>query len=193
MNRHKVRILLELTFSILWMWLYIPHFFVYFFHKEVIDKDIDRWKNKLYIDLPTSLILLHKLHNDPYFRTIFYYRIGPIVTYMIGWYRPGAKTFLIPPSLKIGGGIYAPHAYSTILNAKRIGDNFHCIQCTTIGKKNGKYPTIGNNVTLGCNVVIIGDVNIGDNVVVGAGSVVTKDIPSNSIVAGVPAKIIKSI
>ena len=53
-------------------------------------------------------------------------------------------------------------------------------------------PTIGNNVTLGANVVIIGPVSIGNNVIVGAGSVVVKDIPDDVIVAGNPAKIIKT-
>ena len=73
--------------------------------------------------------------------------------------------------------------------------NFSFRQNTTIGnKKDGRndlLPVIGNNVTLGANVVIIGDVRIGDNVIVGAGSVVVKDIPANSVVAGNPAKIIK--
>lgn len=72
---------------------------------------------------------------------------------------------------------------------------FICRQCTTIGKKidgcNDLIPTIGNNVTLGANVVIIGDIHIGNNVIIGAGSVVCKDIPDNSIAAGNPAQIIK--
>ena len=83
------------------------------------------------------------------------------------------------------------HAYSTVLNAEKIGDNFTFINCTTIGKKGNKRPIIGNNVTLGANVVIIGDVKIGNNVIIGAGSVIVKDIPDNSVVAGNPAKIIK--
>lgn len=52
---------------------------------------------------------------------------------------------------------------------------------------------VGNNVFFGNNCIILPGVNIGDNVVIGAGSIVTKDIPSNSVVAGVPAKVIKSI
>ena len=96
---------------------------------------------------------------------------------------------------KIGGGIYAAHPFATIIHAKSIGVNFSFRQNTTIGnKKDGRndlLPVIGNNVTLGANVVIIGDVRIGDNVIVGAGSVVVKDIPANSVVAGNPAKIIK--
>lgn len=50
---------------------------------------------------------------------------------------------------------------------------------------------IGDNVTLGGNVTIIGPVHIGNNVIVGAGSVVVKDVPDNCIVAGNPARIIR--
>ena len=54
-----------------------------------------------------------------------------------------------------------------------------------------RQPIIGNTVNLGANVVIIGNIHIGDNVIVGAGSVVVKDIPDNCIVAGNPARIIR--
>lgn len=52
---------------------------------------------------------------------------------------------------------------------------------------------IGSNVITGADVIILGGVHIGDNVMIGAGSVVTKDIPSNSVWAGNPAKWIKDI
>lgn len=56
------------------------------------------------------------------------------------------------------------------------------------------YPvTIGNNVWIGAQVSILPGVTIGDNTVIGAGSVVTKDIPSNSVAVGNPCRIIKSI
>jgi serine acetyltransferase len=54
-------------------------------------------------------------------------------------------------------------------------------------------PTIGDNVSLGANVVIIGDIVIGDNVIVGAGSVVTKSVPNNSVVVGNPARLLRQI
>lgn len=50
---------------------------------------------------------------------------------------------------------------------------------------------IGNNVWIGSNVIILPGVRIGDNCVIGAGSIVTKDIPANKVVVGNPAKIIK--
>lgn len=53
--------------------------------------------------------------------------------------------------------------------------------------------TVGSDVWIGGNVTVIGGVHIGNNVVVAAGAVVVKDVPDNSIVGGVPAKVIKSL
>lgn len=52
--------------------------------------------------------------------------------------------------------------------------------------------TIGNDVYIGNNAIILPGVNIGNKVIIGAGAVVTKDIPDNSVAAGVPAKVIKT-
>ena len=57
----------------------------------------------------------------------------------------------------------------------------------------GKPVTIGNDVWIGGNVTILPGVNIGSNVVVAAGAVVTKDVPDNTLVGGVPAKKIKDL
>ena len=62
-------------------------------------------------------------------------------------------------------------------------------------KNAGKFGRvkIGNNVHIGINSVIMPGVTIGDNVIIWAGAVITKDIPSNSVAVGVPAKVIESI
>ena len=52
---------------------------------------------------------------------------------------------------------------------------------------------IGDNVSLGANVIIIGPVHVGNNVTIGAGSVVVKDIPGNCVAVGNPCKPIKFI
>lgn len=53
--------------------------------------------------------------------------------------------------------------------------------------------TIGNNVHIGWDVILMPGVNIGNNTIIGAGAVVTKDIPDNSVAVGIPAKVISSI
>lgn len=192
MNRHKIREGLELFQAMCFCWLYIPHFICYFMmDNRKVNADLNRYNNKTYIKMPRLILLLYKLHQDAYFRVLFYHRIGPVLKLIIGWYRPGASTFLIPPSLKIGGGLYVPHCYATILNASSIGENVTVLQCTTIGKTVHGKPVIGDNVHIGANVNIIGKITVSNNTIVGAGSVVTKDTPPNSVVAGVPAKVIK--
>ena len=56
-----------------------------------------------------------------------------------------------------------------------------------------KPVSIGNDVWIGGNVTILPGVNIGNNVVIAAGAVVTKDIPDNCVAGGVPARVIKEI
>lgn len=146
-----------------------------------------------FANLPYWLLLLDMLHNNRYYRTLFYHRIGSVASLLISWYRPGDKYFRIRSGMPIGEGMWIAHPYSTILNAESIGKNFRCIHCTTLGAGKNGIPTLGDNVSLGANVVIIGGVKIGNNVTIGAGSVVVKDIPDNSLVVGNPAKVIKTI
>lgn len=72
-----------------------------------------------------------------------------------------------------------------------IGDNCKISQNVTIAAKDGKAPKIGNNVFIGANSVIIGGVEIGDNCFIGALSLVNKSFPSNSVIVGNPARILK--
>ena len=54
-------------------------------------------------------------------------------------------------------------------------------------------PIIGNNVSIGSGAVVVGPITIGDNVIIGANSYVDKDVPSNVVVAGSPAKVIRQL
>ena len=192
MNARSIRDFFRWVCSIIFIPIYIPHLLCYLhILGGAISDDIRRYKSHFKQNCHNTLYFIYLIHNDRYFRTLFYHRIGPVCATLISWYRPGDKYFQIPKDLKIEGGCLFFHPYATVLNAAKIGFGFSCIQCTTLGYgKNGR-PVIGDNVTLGASVTIIGNVHIGNNVVVGAGSVVVKDVPDNCVVAGNPAKIIR--
>lgn len=104
--------------------------------------------------------------------------------------------FQIPPNT-IGPGLTIWHWGSLVVNGNaRIGDNCTIRPDVVIGYKDrtGPAPIIGNNVTINSGSRIIGNgIVVGDNVIIAPGAVVTKSIPSNSVVAGVPAKVIKEL
>lgn len=99
----------------------------------------------------------------------------------------------VPEKVKIGKRFVVCHGIGLIIHPGTIiGDNVLLHHNTTIGiTKGSKPPRIGNNVFIGANSVLIGDITIGDGARIGAGSVVVKDVPPNAIVVGNPAKIIK--
>lgn len=198
MDRRIIRDRLNYYKAIMLLWLYFPHLLLYLSSnklRRVINTDLDRRKEKVSIKLSYWKLLIYYLHNDKCYRNLFYHRTGPVFEMMFGWLRPAEKYFLISKSTKIGEGAYMSHPFSTVINAKIIGKNFSCRHLTTLGNKvdgdNDNRPIIGDNVTLGVNVTIIGSVHIGNNVVIGAGAVVVKDIPDNCIAVGNPCKPIK--
>lgn len=194
----KLRDYFRMVTAIMFSWIYIPHFIVYaFMNKENLNKDIDRYASTYSLKMCHFFYCVFLLHHNWAFRTLFYYRIGPIASWLIGWWRPKDRYFDISFTTKIEGGAYFAHPRSTGINANHIGKNFSARQLTTIGNKrdgdNKNRPWIGDNVTLGTNVTIIGPIHIGNNVIIGAGSVVVKDIPDNCIAVGNPCKPIKFI
>ncbi len=101
----------------------------------------------------------------------------------------------IPYSTEIGDGFYIGHCGRIIINpTAKLGKNINIATGVTIGKENrGKRkgaPTIGNNVWIGTNAVIVGNISIGDDVLIAPLAYVNFDVPSHSIVIGNPGKII---
>lgn len=97
----------------------------------------------------------------------------------------------IPTCTQIGKGFYIGHGMCIVIHGRTIiGDNCNISQFVNIGTNDDNAPIIGNNVYIGPHVSIVGGVKIGNNVTIGAGAVVTKDIPDNATVAGVPARIL---
>ena len=99
----------------------------------------------------------------------------------------------LPHTCSIGKGLYIGHAGNIILNAMvTIGDYCNLSQGVTIGLSgradNRGVPVIGNYVYLAANAVVVGKIKIGDGAVIGANSVVTRDVAPGTTVMGVPAQ-----
>ena len=95
---------------------------------------------------------------------------------------------------EIGEGFVIFHRNVIINEKSKIGDNccLHGNNCIGNNGINNNCPQIGNNVDIGYGTAIIGDVRINDNIVIGANSIVTKDLlESNAVYAGCPAKLIR--
>lgn len=101
------------------------------------------------------------------------------------------KIIQLPRKTKVGFGLYVGHGGPIVVNPTTIiGNNCNLSQFTTIGSNEGHAAIIGDNTYIGPNVCIVEDVTIGSNVTIGAGSVVTKDIPDNATAVGNYAKVI---
>lgn len=104
---------------------------------------------------------------------------------------------VIPYSCVIGSGSkFAYGAIGVVLHSRAIiGEKVVIGQGVTIGRQLDPegIPQVGNNVYISAGARILGGIMVGDNVIIGANSVVVKDVPSNSIVAGVPAKVIRTV
>jgi serine O-acetyltransferase len=135
-------------------------------------------------------------------RTCLYTKSSPMLKYS---FYPFARFFLgrliyklgisIPPDTKIGSGFYIGHFGGIVVNGQSvIGKNCNISQGVTLGQanrgRNKGYPTLGDNIYIGPGAKIVGAVKIGNNVAIGANCVVTKDIPDNSVVVGIPGKVI---
>ncbi len=97
----------------------------------------------------------------------------------------------IPLSVNIGYACKINHGYGLVINSKTIiGDNVTLLHNLTFSEEKGKAPIIGNCVRFTPGVVVVGGVKIGNNSVIGANCVVTKDIPHNCVSVGIPNRII---
>ena len=96
---------------------------------------------------------------------------------------------------QIGSGLYIGHFGGIVVNPNLvIGRNCNISHQVTLGVANrGERkgcPVIGDNVYIGPGAKVIGRVSVGNNAAIGANCVVTKDVPENGVVVGVPGKVI---
>lgn len=102
----------------------------------------------------------------------------------------------IHPAAKIGNGVFIDHGMGVVIGETAIvGDNCTIYQGVTLGgtgKDKGKrHPTLGNNVLVGCGAKLLGNFTVGDNVKIAANAVVLSDVPENCTCVGIPARIVK--
>lgn len=101
----------------------------------------------------------------------------------------------IHPAARIGNRLFIDHATGVVIGeTTTVGDDVTLYQGVTLGgtgKEKGKrHPTIGNKVVIGAGAKVLGNIVIGDNSRIGAGSVVLHDVPEKSTVVGVPGRVV---
>lgn len=102
---------------------------------------------------------------------------------------------VIPPTTEIGSGLYIGYFGSIIVNGEcRIGKNCNLSPGVNLGRANrgprAGAPVLGDDVYLGPGAKIVGKVQVGNEVAVGANCVVTRDVPDRAVVVGVPGEVI---
>lgn len=101
----------------------------------------------------------------------------------------------IHPGARIGRGVMMDHAHSIVIGETAVvGDNVSMLHSVTLGgtgkEDEDRHPKIGNGVLIGAGAKVLGNIKVGDNSRIAAGSVVLMDVPCCKTVAGVPAKIV---
>ena len=138
-------------------------------------------------------VLLH--HNIRFVYLFRKYQQGKSLIIRLMLYRMTRKYGVeISVGSRIGEGVYLGHPYQiTVAEGTRIGNNVNLHKGCTIGRENrGKragVPTIGDRVYVGIGSVIVGNITIGDDVLIAPNSYINFDVPSHSIVIGNPAVI----
>ena len=177
---------------------FLPADLLYLFGKNrvTIQCDLERYREEIpYKKIGVAAFNYELLFNKP-FRNIFYYRTS--YSFIL---RNISKIFFSPlATIEIMGeikeGFRISHNYA-VIHPQRAGKNLFVGHGATIGKGTPDpddnthiYPIIGDNVSIYANAVVFGGIYVGNNVKIGAGAVVNKNIPDNCTAVGNPARII---
>ena len=166
------------------------------FLQSIIDRD-PAAKSKL------SLILTY-----PGVKAIFFHKIAnffaiakfDIVARIISQFSRFLTGIEIHPKAKIGKNLFIDHGMGVVIGeTSEIGDNVTIYHMVTLGgispsinsdsqRQIKRHPTLMDNVVVGSGAQILGPVVIGENAKIGANAVVTKDVPNNAVMIGIPAR-----
>ncbi len=152
---------------------------------------------------PAARSVAEVFFSYPGFHAIRFYRLAHWLwlhkMYFLGRFVSHAGRFFtgieIHPGARIGRAFFIDHGMGVVIGeTAEVGDGVTMYHGVTLGgttwEKGKRHPTIGNNVVVGVGAKILGPVRIGDNTRIGANSVVIHDIPPNSVVVGIPGKVV---
>lgn len=159
--------------------------------KELINADMQRYYDKIPFIKPIQV-----RYQIVYRKASFYKKKSLMgIYYRIRLNALSEKSGIqLPTSAKVGKGLFIAHFGTIIVNPDAvIGENVNIATGVTIGKTNRGdkkgVPVIGNNVWIGTNAVIVGNITIGDDVLIAPNAYVNMDVPAHSVVVGNPAVI----
>ena len=135
-------------------------------------------------------ILAHRLAHKLYLLRV------PLIPRVISQISRFFTHIEIHPGATIGRRFFIDHGSGVVIGeTSEIGDDVLLYQGVTLGgtghEKGKRHPTLGNRVVVGTGAKILGNIRIGDNVKVGAGSVVVHPVPDNSTVVGIPGRVVR--
>ncbi len=125
------------------------------------------------------------------------YRLGiPLLPNMLALLNRFLTGVEIHPAARIGGGFFIDHGNGVVIGETTIiGENcmlFHQVTLGGTGKETGKrHPTLKNNVLVGGGAKVLGNITIGNDVYIGANSVVLTDVPDCCTVVGIPGRVVR--
>jgi serine O-acetyltransferase len=179
-------------------------------NREEIDQNLQKILDFFVSDVsaafnkdPAAQSLLEVLTSYPGIKAILLHRIAhffwkikmPFVPRYLSEITRELTGIEIHPGADIGRDFFIDHGGGVVIGeTARIGNNVTIYQGVVLGGTMTdpvkRHPTLGNNIVVGTGAKLLGPIKIGDNVKIGANSVVVKDVPPNSVVVGVPGKII---
>jgi len=135
-------------------------------------------------------ILLHRLAHR-----LYRWRV-PLAPRVISQVSRFFTQIEIHPGAQIGRRFFIDHGSGVVIGeTTEIGDDCLLYQGVTLGgtgnERGKRHPTLGNSVVVGTGAKILGNIKIGDNTKIGAGSVVVRAVPDNSTVVGVPGRVVR--
>ena len=163
-------------------------------HVQTIRREDPAAKNALEVLLcypGLHAVLFHRISHPLYQRRWY------VLARLVSQFARFLTGIEIHPGAQIGRRLFIDHGMGVVIGeTAEVGDDVLLYQGVTLGgtgNETGKrHPTVGNRVVVGTDAKVLGNITLGDNVKVGAGSVVVHSVPPDTTVVGIPARTVKS-